>query len=149
MTTRTNTDTTPRAWIGCLACYNDGRLVGDWVDAVRTGIGSRGTVAEEVQVEAGLLVDAFSLLVHAHNLRVEVFRLLWIFDTDHGVVLRPDQLPGTALSRGRRYHSIGLRVRCELRSGDSSTKKSLLPLGRLLRRPASKLVQSDHGLTHT
>ena len=25
---------TPRAWVGCLACYNDGRLVGEWVDAV-------------------------------------------------------------------------------------------------------------------
>lgn len=25
--------TVPSAWIGCLACYNDGRLVGDWFDA--------------------------------------------------------------------------------------------------------------------
>lgn len=33
MTTRTNTDTTPRAWIGCLACYNNARLVGEWFDA--------------------------------------------------------------------------------------------------------------------
>lgn len=23
----------PQAWIGCLACYNDGRLVGEWLDA--------------------------------------------------------------------------------------------------------------------
>ncbi|PCC45843.1 antirestriction protein ArdA [Brevibacterium aurantiacum] len=28
-----DTDTTPRAWIGCLACYNAGRLVGEWFDA--------------------------------------------------------------------------------------------------------------------
>ena len=27
---RTHDDTTPAAWIGCLACYNDGRLVGEW-----------------------------------------------------------------------------------------------------------------------
>ena len=27
------TDTTPRAWIGCLHHYNDGRLVGHWFDA--------------------------------------------------------------------------------------------------------------------
>src|SRR5699024_8170805 len=27
------TDTTPRAWIGCLHCYNCGRLVGAWFDA--------------------------------------------------------------------------------------------------------------------
>lgn len=25
-------ETTPRAWIGCLACYNAGELRGDWVD---------------------------------------------------------------------------------------------------------------------
>jgi antirestriction protein len=28
------TTETMRAWVGCLACYNDGRLVGEWVDAV-------------------------------------------------------------------------------------------------------------------
>ena len=32
-TTSSATDTTPRVWIGCLHCYNDGRLVGDWFDA--------------------------------------------------------------------------------------------------------------------
>jgi antirestriction protein len=31
-------DETPRAWVGCLACYNGGELVGAWVD---------GTDAEE------------------------------------------------------------------------------------------------------
>ncbi|MCT2999274.1 antirestriction protein ArdA [Propionibacterium freudenreichii] len=31
----TNTlDSTPRVWIGCLHCYNSGRLVGEWFDAV-------------------------------------------------------------------------------------------------------------------
>lgn len=24
---------TPRVWVGCLACYNDGRLIGEWLDA--------------------------------------------------------------------------------------------------------------------
>lgn len=28
------TTETPRIWVGCLACYNDGRLVGHWTDAV-------------------------------------------------------------------------------------------------------------------
>lgn len=28
---RTTTTTTPSVWIGCLACYNAGRLVGTWV----------------------------------------------------------------------------------------------------------------------
>ena len=28
---------TPRAWIGCLACYNEGQLVGHWYDAIDAG----------------------------------------------------------------------------------------------------------------
>jgi len=31
--TMTATDTTARVWIGCLGCYNDGRLVGEWFAA--------------------------------------------------------------------------------------------------------------------
>jgi hypothetical protein len=27
----------PRAWVGCLACYNDGRLVGSWMDGEEAG----------------------------------------------------------------------------------------------------------------
>lgn len=30
----TKTDETMRVWVGCLSCYNDGRLTGAWVDAV-------------------------------------------------------------------------------------------------------------------
>lgn len=33
----TTTSSTPRAWVGCLACYNAGRLVGEWVDGVEAG----------------------------------------------------------------------------------------------------------------
>ena len=33
MTTSSATDTTPRAWVGCLHCYNEGHLVGEWFDA--------------------------------------------------------------------------------------------------------------------
>lgn len=33
MTTITATDETPRVWIGCLAHYNAGYLIGDWFDA--------------------------------------------------------------------------------------------------------------------
>jgi len=32
MTTTTTTEL--RAWVGCLGCYNDGRLVGKWVDGI-------------------------------------------------------------------------------------------------------------------
>lgn len=33
-TTHVSTLDTPRVWIGCLHCYNDGGLVGDWFDAI-------------------------------------------------------------------------------------------------------------------
>lgn len=33
MTTTTTTTPTPAAWVGCLACYNAGRLAGEWMDA--------------------------------------------------------------------------------------------------------------------
>jgi antirestriction protein len=33
----TRDDTTPRAWVGCLGCYNAGRLVGEWVDGAEAG----------------------------------------------------------------------------------------------------------------
>lgn len=33
MTVTPISDTTPRVWIGCLACYNAGCLVGEWFDA--------------------------------------------------------------------------------------------------------------------
>ncbi|MFI5942182.1 antirestriction protein ArdA [Streptomyces uncialis] len=46
----------PRVWIGCLACYNAGRLVGDWYDADTAGLVTpddlhgRPTVHEELWV---------------------------------------------------------------------------------------------------
>lgn len=35
-TMRTKNDD-PRVWIGCLSCYNDGTLVGEWFDADKAG----------------------------------------------------------------------------------------------------------------
>lgn len=32
------TNDTPRVWIGCLASYNAGRLIGEWVDATDTDV---------------------------------------------------------------------------------------------------------------
>jgi antirestriction protein len=34
MAKRNEETTTPRVWVACLACYNDGKLVGAWCDAV-------------------------------------------------------------------------------------------------------------------
>jgi antirestriction protein len=46
----------PKAWVGCLACYNAGRLVGEWVDGEEAGertpedIHGRPTSHEELWV---------------------------------------------------------------------------------------------------
>lgn len=37
MTLSTCSTVRPSVWIGCLACYNEGRLVGEWVDAEDAG----------------------------------------------------------------------------------------------------------------
>ncbi|WP_321779722.1 antirestriction protein ArdA [Schaalia cardiffensis] len=37
MSCSTVTIASPRVWVGCLSCYNEGRLVGEWVDAEGAG----------------------------------------------------------------------------------------------------------------
>lgn len=32
-----STEPTPSVWVGCLSCYNDGRLQGEWVEALEAG----------------------------------------------------------------------------------------------------------------
>lgn len=69
MTTITTTDTTPRVWIGCLACYNTGRLVGDWHDA----IGAADVTTTDVH---GRAVDAVLALGEAALRRGGLLRRL-------------------------------------------------------------------------
>lgn len=45
--------TTPQVWIGCLACYNAGRLVGRWVDADEAGDVTSETLHEVAANLAG------------------------------------------------------------------------------------------------
>src|SRR3954463_11580572 len=45
-----NTTETPRVWIACLASYNAGRLVGEWVDA--TDIDYFNEAVERIKVAA-------------------------------------------------------------------------------------------------
>jgi antirestriction protein len=30
-------DLEPKVWVGCLACYNEGELIGEWIDATEAG----------------------------------------------------------------------------------------------------------------
>ena len=56
------TANTPRVWIGCLACYNEGRLRGDWFSA-----------AEAADVTPGQI----------HGGRDTSHEELWVFDHDN------------------------------------------------------------------
>jgi hypothetical protein len=69
--TTTTTDHTPRAWVGCLACYNGGSLVGEWLDA--DGLEDSDTLA--------------AICTHPGH------EELWVFDTDGlpGGEMSPDE----------------------------------------------------------
>lgn len=57
-------ETVPRVWIGCLACYSQGRLVGDWFDAVS---------ADQVTTYD----------IHGSYSRADSHDELWVFDHEY------------------------------------------------------------------
>ena len=103
MTTMT-TDTTPRVWIGCLACYNNGRLVGEWFPAAD---------ADTVTVD-GLHVDAGTVA------RVSCEEL-WVMDHEH-LPITGECSPAEAAEWGRLMDEVDEWQRGALvawvRSGD-------------------------------
>ena len=80
-TTPSTTDTTPRAWVGCLSCYNEGRLVGDWFNA---------EIADEVTTYD----------VHGAHSRDDSHDELWCFDHEN-IPVRGEMDPLTAGAWGR------------------------------------------------
>ena len=88
MTTTTHTsDTTPRAWVGCLACYNDGRFVGDWFNAA---------TADEVTTYD----------IHGAHSCADSHDELWVFDHEN-IPVRGELDPLTAAAWGRVYTEVG------------------------------------------
>ena len=85
-TTSSTTDTTPRAWIGCLHCYNDGRLVGDWFDAA---------TADEVATYD----------VHGAHSRADSHDELWVMDHEN-IPVRGEMDPLTAAAWGQVYTEV-------------------------------------------
>ena len=59
-----STDCTPTVWLGCLACYNAGRLVGAWDPAT-----DAATVTPSQ--------------LHGRELPEDVHEELWVFDHEH------------------------------------------------------------------
>lgn len=86
ITKPSTTDTTPRAWIGCLACYNAGRLVGDWFNA---------EIADEVTTYD----------VHGAHSRADSHDELWVFDHEN-IPVRGELDPLTAAAWGRRLAEV-------------------------------------------
>lgn len=90
-TTSPATDTTPRVWIGCLACYNEGRLVGDWFDAAS---------ADEVTTYD----------VHGAHSRADSHDELWCFDHEN-IPVRGELDPLTAAAWGRCFAEVDEHLR--------------------------------------
>ena len=80
------TDTTPRVWIGCLHCYNDGRLVGDWFNAA---------TADEVTTYD----------IHGDS-RADSHDELWVMDHEN-IPVRGEMDPSEAAEWGRVYTEVG------------------------------------------
>ena len=80
-------DTTPRAWIGCLACYNAGSLVGDWFDAE--------------SADEATLAD-----VHGAHSRADSHEELWCFDHEN-IPVQGELDPSEAAAWGQVYTEVG------------------------------------------
>lgn len=92
--TTTATDTTPRVWIGCLACYNEGRLIGDWFDAA---------TADEVTTYD----------VHGAHSRADSHDELWVFDHEN-IPVKGELDPMTAAVWGRCLTEVDDHLRAAL-----------------------------------
>ena len=90
-TTSSATDTTPRAWLGCLACYNEGRLVGDWFNAA--------TADEVVGYD-----------VHGAHSRADSHDELWVFDHEN-IPVRGEMSPSEAAQWGRALTEVEEHLR--------------------------------------
>lgn len=84
--TATVADTTPRAWIGCLACYNAGRLVGRWFDAAN---------AAEVTIYD----------IHGAHSRADSHDELWVMDHEN-IPVSGEMSPADAAAWGSALNEV-------------------------------------------
>lgn len=84
VTTETNA---PSAWIGCLECYNNGRLVGDWYPAAEAGAVSTSQL-------------------HGRTIRPGTHEELWCLDVE-GLPESREMDPMEAQRWGEIYEEVG------------------------------------------
>ena len=78
MTTETATNENLRVWVGCLACYNDGRLLGRWVDAIDAGDLTSADIHQDA-IEPSFTVDDNGTV---HDGIYGFHEELWCMDVD-------------------------------------------------------------------
>ena len=81
----------PQVWVGCLACYNDGRLVGEWIDAED---------AEDITIDS--LHDYLPATLRTQVERDSAHDELWCFDTNN-MPKSGEMQPMDAAMWGRAY----------------------------------------------
>ena len=81
-----STDYTPKVWLGCLACYNEGRLTGHWYPASEAG-------------------EVTPSQLHGRPIRPETHEELWCFDHE-GIPVDGELDPLTAARWGQLYDQL-------------------------------------------
>lgn len=92
--TSLTTDITPRVWVGCLACYNAGRLVGDWYDA-----------------EQADTITTYD--IHGAHSRADSHDELWVMDHEN-IPVKGEMSPADAAAWGRCLAEVDEHLRLAL-----------------------------------
>ena len=76
----------PKAWVGCLNCYNNASLVGEWFDATEAA-------------------DVTLTVLHLEHPQHEGCEELWVFDVD-GIPVSEEMSPLEAANWGNLLNSV-------------------------------------------
>lgn len=89
----------PQVWVGCLGCYNDGRLVSEWIDVED---------AEDITIDSlhGYLPATLRTQVERDSAHDE----LWCFDTNN--MPQSGEMQPMDAARGAGHKSSSEMTRC-------------------------------------
>lgn len=101
-----------RVWVGCLACYNDGDLVGRWYDAIDAG----DLTSQQVHLDAGYQFDdigpdAYRWIPEGSEPIAPIVGLdheeIWVMDHEgFSGLLKGECSPGTAAKLAQRLDEV-------------------------------------------
>lgn len=100
---------TPRAWVGCLACYNAGHLVGEWIDATEADTACDIDYAlrrDRAHPATPDLAESMTRIRRAHL--AEGHEEWWVFDHEgFAGLLSGECSPAEAQRSARLFDAIG------------------------------------------